>query len=57
VLLSAYGPLEDTNKDGTLGDALEIKFSNGDNLYTTTLEALIKSSSQVPVVPPAPTKP
>jgi|GEM_PF-2328518 len=57
VLLSAYGPLEDTNKNGTVGDALEVKFSNGESLYTTTLEALIKSSSQVPVVPPPPIKP
>ena len=57
VLLSAYGSLEDTNKNGTVGDALEVKFSNGESLYTTTLEALIKSGSQVPVVPPAPTKP
>jgi len=57
VLLSAYGPLEDTNKNGTVGDALEVKFSNGDSLYTTTLEALIKSGPQIPVVPPVPNKP
>ena len=44
VMLSAYGPLEDTNKDKTPGDKLEIKFSNGDNLYSTTLEALLKSN-------------
>ena len=57
VLLSAYGPLEDTNKNGILGDALEVRFSNGDTLYTTTLEALIKSGSQVPIIPPVPNKP
>ncbi|MBC7646734.1 MAG: hypothetical protein H7095_06440, partial [Pseudopedobacter sp.] len=44
VMLSAYGPLEDTNKDKIPGDKLEIKFSNGDNLYSTTLEALLKSN-------------